>query len=96
MLSVSVTIAQALKLLSWSAEILLSRIVLNLVILLATSHPGEKTKELAKFYTKLSEIRTSLGLNYNGLDLIGKRFVWFIYMKRAKMIFYEKGSLILI
>jgi len=51
---------------------------------------GKKDKELGRFLTTPSEIHSSLGLAYGSLDLIGKRYVWHCYMKRAKIIFFEK------
>lgn len=42
------------------------------------------------FYPKLSEIRTTMGLNYPDQDIIGKRFIWLVYIKRCMITYHEK------
>lgn len=43
---------------------------------IASDVKGLKIIEEANFHPSTSEIKTSIGLNYNDQDIVGKRFIW--------------------
>lgn len=45
---------------------------------------------MAKYSPLAKEIKSSLGLEYKDQDIIGKRFIWYVYMKRGELVFHEK------
>lgn len=52
--------------------------------------------EEAIFYPKSSEIKTSIGLNYHDQDILGKRFIWQVYIRRCHIVYHEKRKYIFI
>ena len=59
---------------------------------LAASGEDEQVTELGSYSANTTEIKTSLGLNYKDQDILGKRFIWLVYIKRLSLHFYEKSK----
>lgn len=50
---------------------------------------GQKIKEISVLIPKIKEIASSLGLDYQKLDIQTKKYVWQIYVKRTSCIYFE-------